>query len=111
MTHEFWLIQVLKSLSESHFIQSLKMKVKSTCKIHLILTRVGFCKTKWPENMGLSDTNQNTQGFVRKGPQNLGFAKFTLKTISICSLITEKDLTKNMEWLMKRLKEKDKELI
>jgi hypothetical protein len=50
--------------------------------------------------MGLSDTNQNTQGFVRKGPQNLGFAKFTLKTISICSLITEKDLTKTWNDLL-----------
>jgi hypothetical protein len=47
--------------------------------------------------MGLSDMNQNTQGFVRKGPQNLGFAKFTLKTISTCGLITEKVLAKNME--------------
>jgi hypothetical protein len=46
-------------------MQSLKMEVKSTCKIHLILIKVVFCETIWPENMGLSDTSQNTRGFMR----------------------------------------------
>jgi hypothetical protein len=56
-------------------MQSLKMEVKSTCKIHLILIRVVFCETIWSENMGLSDTSQNTRGFMRKRQQNLGICE------------------------------------
>jgi hypothetical protein len=45
MTHEFRLIQVMKSLGEMCQLQSLNMKVKSTGKIYLSLIKMRFCET------------------------------------------------------------------